>query len=57
MRGVGSLINIFPNTDYSKYIPKGTPAERIERHWNATGEYMRGAMRQVDEQLPSKKKE
>ena len=38
IRGVGSLLDVAPTTDYSEFIPKESTAERIHKSWTRTGE-------------------
>jgi hypothetical protein len=38
IRGVGSLLDVAPSTDYSEFVPKESTAERIHKSWTRTGE-------------------
>jgi len=42
--GVGSVMNIFPESDYMRYVPTETAEERMRGHWERTGEYLKDAM-------------
>jgi hypothetical protein len=33
-------IEIWPNTDYKHYLPKGNVTQRLNRHWVNTGKYL-----------------
>jgi len=37
MKGIGSVMNIMPYTDYSRFVPKMTAKQRMQRHWERTG--------------------
>jgi hypothetical protein len=50
LRGVGSILDIMPErrvVDFSKFVPKKTPTERMAEAWQKVGEDMRAAMGQV----------
>lgn len=58
LRGIGSLLVIMPTTqatDYSRFMPQGTAAERIEASWNRVGDSLRTAMGQYEQQTSQKK--
>lgn len=42
--GFGSALSIFPGTNYSAFIPKDTPEERIRGHWLRAGNHIRAAL-------------
>ncbi|MDF1690155.1 MAG: hypothetical protein P1U35_11160 [Cycloclasticus sp.] len=44
--GVGSLLSIFPNTNYAQLVPKQTAAERMRSHWENTGSYISKSIEQ-----------
>ena len=44
LTGFASVIVLFPSTDYSKFLPKGSESEQIYRHWKETGDYISRAM-------------
>lgn len=51
LKGVGSVMDIAPSADYSHFIPKKTPSERMRGHWERTGNYLARAIeRFADEQ-------
>lgn len=43
-KGAGSVMDIAPETDYRRFVPKGTPAERIGRHWVRVGKHLSTSM-------------
>ena len=51
LKGVGSVMDIAPSSDYSHFIPKETPSERMRGHWERTGNHLtRAVKRFADEQ-------
>ncbi len=44
LAGVGSALDVFPDTDYSAYVPKQDPETRMKQHWTRTGDHLRTAM-------------
>jgi len=48
LRGIGSVINISPSTDYSRFVPKQTSNERIRDSWEKTGQRIKTAMKRFD---------
>jgi len=43
LRGVGSVIDIFPRSDFRQYIPSSDATERMSEHWQRVGDYIRRA--------------
>jgi len=43
-KGIGSIMDITPSTDYNQFIPKETPAERMYGHWKRTGNHIKKAI-------------
>jgi hypothetical protein len=37
LRGAGSLFNLMPSHDYSRYVPKRNPALRLSGHFARAG--------------------
>jgi hypothetical protein len=51
LEGAGSVMNVFPASDYLRYVPTETAEERMRGHWERTGEHLKKAMnRFADEQ-------
>jgi len=48
LRGIGSVVNISPSTDYSRFVPKQTPNERLSQSWEKTGQRIKTAMKRFD---------
>lgn len=48
LRGIGSVVNISPRTDYARFVPKQTPNERISQSWEKTGQRIETAMKRFD---------
>jgi hypothetical protein len=44
IKGVGSVVDIMPSTDYLRFVPKGTPEERMRATWQRVGNSIRNAM-------------
>ncbi len=58
LRGVGSLLDLYPDPRrYEDLIPKGTAEERLAGHWQRVGQYIAGAMQEVDDEIALPKKE
>ena len=53
--GLGSLLVFFPATNYASYAPKGNASERIQRHWEKTGQQLKSAMNQYNKYSNGKK--
>lgn len=47
LRGVGSVIDIVPNTDFREFVPRQSQAERMYGHWVKAGQSIRSAVTQV----------
>ncbi|MBF0568232.1 MAG: hypothetical protein HQK95_05130 [Nitrospirae bacterium] len=54
-KGIGSVLDIYPNTDYSEYLSNidingslQTDAENLHGYWVAVGGYIRHAMSIAD---------
>lgn len=53
LRGIGSILDIMPSrpaTDYSRFMPQGTPEERIAVAWKRVGDSLQNAMGQYEQQ-------
>ena len=48
LKGMGSIMNIMPpresTTDYSRFVPQGTPEDRMREVWERVGDSLRGAI-------------
>lgn len=40
LKGIGSIFNIAPSTNYNRFISKYSSAQRINNHWVRTGKYL-----------------
>jgi len=40
LKGAGSIMNIAPVSDYSRFISKESATKRISNHWVRTGRYI-----------------
>jgi len=58
MQGMGSIFDLMPSrepTDFHKFIPQGTPEERMREIWDGVGRSIQNAMnRHADEQKREK---
>ena len=55
LKGVGSVMDITPSTDYSRFVPNETPAERMYGHWNRTGNHIKKAVKRFTNEQKDKK--
>lgn len=55
LKGVGSVMDIAPFSDYSHFIPKETPSERMRGHWERTGSYLKCAIERFADEQEKKK--
>lgn len=54
IRGIGSVMDIAPRSDYRRYIPTKTPAEQMRSHWESVGNSIRRVLvRFQNEQAPT----
>lgn len=44
LKGVGSVMDIAPCADYSRFIPKESANERMRKHWERTGQHIKHAI-------------
>ena len=49
LKGIGSILDIAPKTNYLRLIPRGTPNERIGRSWERTGHHLRVAIKRFED--------
>ena len=54
LRGVGSVLDIWPTTDYSRFMPP-PPEEQIRRSWESVGRSLSKAMGQFEHDQQQKK--
>lgn len=55
LKDVGSMMDIAPSTDYSRFVPKETAEERMRGHWERVGQHINIAInRFADEQEKQK---
>ncbi len=52
--GIGSLLAIFPSTNYDMYVPKKSDGDRIKSHWEQTGSHLRAAMGKYEQENKQK---
>lgn len=53
--GVGSLLTIFPNTNYAQFVPKQTAEERMRSHWENTGNCIAKSIVRFNNEQPKQK--
>ncbi len=46
--GIGSILDVGSSTQYHNFIPKQTAEERMRSHWEKTGNHIRKAMSDFD---------
>lgn len=44
LRGIGSLMDIFPRSEFSRYISHKDSEERMSEHWQRVGDSFRRVM-------------
>lgn len=54
--GAGSVVAVFPSTNYASFVPKGSSAERIRSYWEQTGQQLRYALKEYQDQQDAEKK-
>jgi len=55
IKSAGSIMDISPDADYRRFVPKESIAKRINRHWEKTGRYIgKSIERHADEQKEKK---
>lgn len=50
LRGLGSVMDIWPRTNYRRYISQETPEERMRHTWERVGQGIARAMEKVEEE-------
>jgi hypothetical protein len=54
--GVGSVVSLYPATNYAAFIPRESAQERMRGHWESVGGHLRASMKQEqDEQKKARK--
>ena len=53
--GVGSLLSIYPNTDYAQFVSKQTANERMQSHWDNVGQSLHNSIEQVSSGITQEK--
>lgn len=43
-KNVGSVLDVYPASDYKRFLPKGGIASRIGSHFQRTGQYLNHAI-------------
>jgi len=43
-RGIGSVMDIAPSTNYSLFVSKKTVNQRMQEYWERTGQHLQCAM-------------
>jgi hypothetical protein len=56
LAGAGSALNLFPDSDYAKHVPRQSAQERMRGHFERTGEHLRTAMKRFDDEQKQTKK-
>jgi phosphopentomutase len=54
LAGVATVLAIFPQTDYSRFVPSRNVEDRMRGHWERVGGHFKKAMQVVDEQQAAK---
>ena len=56
LHGMGSVLEVSPNTDYRRFLPKGTDADRLHSDWQKVGQDLNSAIRKVTGEYQNKEK-
>ena len=54
VQGIGSLVDLSPNTNYKRYVPYHSSKERMEAAWNRTGKHLGEAVKKVSNEQKQK---
>ena len=44
--GIGSVMSVYPATNFAAYVPRENAHERMRGHWESVGGHLRIAMKQ-----------
>lgn len=55
IRGIGSVMDVCPRSYYYRFIPKQTPAERMQSHWESVGNSLWRVVRQFRSEEETRK--
>ena len=53
LRGIGSLIDIMPRSNFRRYVPPRNGADRMRGHWQRAGNSLRRAVTQFQNEQTS----
>lgn len=56
LHGMGSVLEVYPNTDYRRFLPKGTDADRLRSDWQKVGQDISSAIQKVAGEYQNKEK-
>jgi phosphopentomutase len=57
LTGMGSVVDVFPKSDYGKHIPTETAEDRMRGHWTRTGEHLERSMNRFAYEQQEQKEE
>jgi hypothetical protein len=55
LKGIGSVMDVAPSTDYNRFVSKEGGAERMRGHWVRTGKHIQCAMNRFADEQKTKK--
>ena len=55
LKGAGSIMNIAPASDYSRFISKESVSKRISNHWVRTGRYIHNSIKRYGNEQKEEK--
>ncbi len=54
LRLMGTVVNLLPDTDYQRFVPKENPKELFNSHWENTGKYLQKAVNTYSDETERK---
>lgn len=56
LASIGSVMDVAPKSGYGRFVPRQTPEERMRGHWQRSGDSIRRAMGQFENERPAQSK-
>ncbi len=57
LAGAGSVVDIAPCEDFSRFVSEYSPEQRMRDHWERTGTYLRNALDHYSDEQQAKEKQ
>ena len=55
--GAGSVLAIYPSTNFASYVPPGSSSERMRGYWEQAGSHLYAALTEYNEQQDGEEKD